>query len=127
MSTIWEYIKTMAVSGSGALVSILITAGLTEYVFGREHYFTAYIIGVAIGVVYAFIMLSKKVFQGDRNHGKRFMWFSLYMALLVVLQTLVVKSLVGMLGVSWYLPVIAGTMLVVSFISFAVYKYFIFR
>ena len=122
-----EYLKTMMVSGSGALLALLVTASLTEFVFGREDYFLAYLIGVVVSVGYSFFFLSRKVFRSPEKKTSRFVLFLLYMTFLVLIQVTGVKYLVGLFGVDWYLPVIAGIMFAISLMSFLVYKFIIFR
>ena len=121
-----KFTQTLLTGGSGALLSLLVTSILTEFVFSREQYFTAYLVGVAVGVMYVFAIFIRVVFKTDTHVWKRFAFFSLYMTFLVVLQTFAVKSIVSIVGVDWYLVVIACVIGILSFINYFVYKNFIF-
>jgi putative flippase GtrA len=128
MAFLREYMKTLLVSGSGALLSVLVTAILAEWILGREQYFLAYLIGVGVGVLASFYLFSRKVFSPGNHSGLwRLTLFLGYMVILVLIQSFIVRAVVEIVGVNWYLPVIIVTMLGISGISHLIYTYVIFR
>ncbi len=122
-----EFLQTLAVGGSGALLSIGITYLCVEYLYGTEGYFVAYLTGVAVGVVYAFAVFAFAVFKTTERLLSRFVLFSGYMAFLVVVQAVVVKSAVSVVGVDYYLWVITATIAALSVVNYFVYSRIIFQ
>lgn len=123
----YALLSTLATGGSGALLSIVITYLCVEYLFGKEGYFTAYLTGVAIGVIYAFAVFAFAVFKTTEHLLRRFAIFSAYMALLVVVQSVIVRVAVSVVGVDYYLVVIALTIAALSLVNHLVYSRYIFR
>ncbi len=122
----YALLRTLATGGSGALLSILVTYVCVEYLFGKEGYFTAYLTGVAIGVIYAFGVFAFAVFKTTEHLLRRFVLFALYMALLVVVQSVIVRAVVSVVGVDYYLHVIALTIAALSLVNHLVYSRYIF-
>lgn len=126
MRILHQYIQTLLVSGSGVLLSLSIVFVLTELYFGRERYFEAYLIATGISIMYAFIMFIR-LYSVQKGYLFRFILFLVYMLVLVVVQTVVIRHSVNLYGVDWYLLVITTIVGVLSFLSFFVYRYIIFR
>jgi len=113
--------------GSGAMLNLGLTALLTELVFGREHYFSAYLLGLTANIVYNFVLHSRVTFCTRRQHGRRFLRFVAYNLAMTSLQAALVRTLVGLTGVDYYLPVIAGVILCFASVTYVVYRYWLFR
>jgi putative flippase GtrA len=121
------YFRTLLTGGSGALVSILITYLCVEYLFGKDGYFIAYLTGVAFGVVYAFAVFAIAVFKTTEKLLSRFVFFSAYMALLVIVQASIVRVVVPIVGIDHYLAVITVIIALLSVLNYFVYSRLIFK
>ena len=111
---------------SGILLNMLVTWSLTEFVFGLDRYFYAYLIGAVTNLSYNFLVHTFVTFGTTKRHIRRFVLFVLYSLLNASVQIVIVRSAVNTVGAEYYLPVIAGTILVLSTISFIVFKYLLF-
>jgi len=122
----YKYIHFFLTGMSGVGLALLITWSLTEHVFGLENYFTSYLIGLAANLVYNFILHTKVNFHTKMNHPRRFVIFVIYSLLLASLQAVTVKLLTPVIGVEFYLFVIAAIILMYSTISYFIFKFIIF-
>lgn len=113
--------------GSGALLNLGVTALLTETILGRERYFGAYLMGLGVNIIYNFALHTRLTFRTRQGHGRRFGFFLGYNLAMTALQAGVVKVLVGLVGVDYYLPVIAGVILTFATITYVVYRWWVFR
>lgn len=111
----------------GALLSILTTWALTAYVFGVDNYFSAYLIGIAVNLVFNFVMYTIAVFKTTRDHARRLAVFLFYGVIMAFLQGTTVQLITAHLGVSWYLLVIAGVIAGFALLNFFVFKLSIFK
>jgi len=111
---------------TGVGLALLITWSLTEYVFGLENYFTSYLIGLAINLIYNFILHTKVSFHTKNHYPQRFVIFVIYSLLLASLQAVTVKILTPIFGIEFYLFVIASVILIYSTISYFIFKFIIF-
>lgn len=121
------FLHTLITGGSGALLSLGITYFCVEYIFGKEGYFIAYLTGVAFGVVYAFAVFAFAIFKTTERLLQRFALFSVYMMVLVVVQAAIVRTVVPIVGIDYYLVVIGVTIMALSFVNYLVYSRVIFR
>jgi putative flippase GtrA len=103
-----------------------VTAGLTEFVFGREHYFWAYIAGTSVNLIYNFTLHSRFTFTTQNRHAKHLAIFVGFNILSTLLQMLVVRELVRMIGTSYYIPIITTTILFFSLGSYVFFKRVLF-
>ena len=122
----YKYIHFFLTGMTGVGLALLITWTLTEYVFGLENYFTSYLIGLAANLVYNFTLHTYVSFNTKNNHPRRFVTFVIYSILMVSLQAVTVKILTPIIGIEFYLFVIASVILVYSSISYFIFKFIIF-
>ena len=122
----YKYIHFFLTGVTGVVLALLITWSLTEYVFGLENYFTSYLIGLTINLIYNFVLHTKISFNTKNNHPKRFVIFVIYSLLMASLQAVTVKTLTPIVGIEFYLFVIASIILIYSTVSFFIFKFIIF-
>jgi putative flippase GtrA len=122
-----RYLHFFVVGMSGVAMNLGITAGLTELAFGREHYFSAYLIGLGANLLYNFVLHTRITFRTSGGHARRLAIFLAYSLVLAYVQARVTKALVAWLGVDWYLVVIPSVILVFSVITFVIFKFILFK
>ena len=122
-----KYVKFLFVGGSGVLLNLLVTWVLTEFFFGLQNYFYAYLIGTGVNLVYNFVLYSRSVFKTGSKHVQRFSVFIAYSISMTMLQVYLVREIVEFLGEEFYLFVIASVIFVLSIISFVVFNLGIFK
>lgn len=122
-----RYTHFFLVGTSGVLLNLGITAFFTELVFGRENYFSGYLIGLAANLLYNFALHTVVTFRTKTDHTRRLVIFIVYSLALTYIQAITVKVLTALIGVNWYLLVIAGVILCFSIITFVVFKFILFR
>jgi putative flippase GtrA len=122
-----RYLHFFAVGLSGVAINLAITGILTELFFGRENYFTAYLIGLAANLLYNFVLHTIVTFKTKGNHTKRLSIFMVYSLTLAYIQAMVTKSLTSWVGVDWYLVVIASVIMAFSIMTFILFKFVLFR
>lgn len=113
--------------GSGALLNLGVTGLLTELIFGRDHYFPAYLVGLLVNFIYNFALHTHFTFSPGEGHARRFVLFLLYNSGMTLLQALLVKVLVRMFGTNYYLVVIAFVILTFSSVTYLCYRFLLFR
>ncbi len=116
-----------AVGSSGVLINLALTAFFAELVFGREQYFSAYLIGLSANLLYNFILHTIVTFKTKDKHFRRLVIFVAYSLTLAYVQARVVKTLTELIGIDWYLVVIAGVIMVFSILTFILFKLVLFR
>lgn len=122
-----RYLHFFAVGISGVGLNLAITVGLTELFFGREHYFSAYLIGLGANLIYNFVLHTLVTFKTEGNHAMRLVLFLGYSLALAYLQTRVVRYLTDLVGVDWYAVIIASVILVFSAMTFILFKFVLFK
>jgi putative flippase GtrA len=115
------------VGGTGVLIQLVVTWGFTNFVFGLDKYYIGYSIGLSLNLIYNFVMHTFVTFSAKRGHGKRFIGFIIYSLLMTLLQYLIVRGLVYLVGEKWYLLVIATVVLVFSIVTFLLFKFWLFK
>ncbi len=123
----YGYFQFFAVGGTGVVIDLGITWALTTYVYGAEHYFTAYLIGISVNLLWNFVLYSFTIFKTKGDHARRLVIFVGYSIFITWVNTLIVQWLVGLIGVRYYLEVIALVILVLSTINFFVFKLSLFK
>lgn len=111
----------------GVLINLGVTAFLAELVFGREDYFYAYLIGLTSNLLYNFISHTMITFRTKNKHTKRLVIFVTYSLIASFIQSVIIKNVVDLIGVNFYLIVIASTILIFSIITFIIFKIWIFK
>lgn len=122
-----RYLHFFAVGISGVGLNLAITVGLTEFFLGREHYFTAYLIGLGANLIYNFVLHTVVTFKTEGSHARRLLLFLGYSIALAYLQTRVVRYLTDLVGVDWYAIIIASVILVFSIFTFILFKFVLFK
>ena len=113
--------------GTGVLINIGITGLLTEFVLGRENYFSAYLIGLTANLIYNFTLHTVMTFKTKKNHKSRFTIFIVYSLLMALLQAILINTIVSLIGVDYYLFVIGSVILTFSFITYIFFKLLLFN
>ena len=122
-----RYLHYFMVGISGVAVNLGISVVLTELFFGRDNYFTAYLIGLSVGLLYNFILHTVVTFKTSGNHAARLFFFLAYSLALTYVQAQVVRNLTDIVGVNWYVVVIASVIMVFSVITFVLFKFVLFK
>ena len=122
-----RYLHFFVVGMSGVAINLAITIVLTEFFFGRESFFTAYLIGLVVNLLYNFILHTAVTFKTEGNHVLRLVLFFVYSLSLAYVQARVVRYLTNVFGVDWYAVVIAGVILVFSVMTFLLFKFALFK
>lgn len=123
----YRFIHFLAVGGSGVLINLFLTWTLTTYVFGLENYFTAYLFGLTANIMFSFTLYTVTVFQTKNDHWRRLGIYFVYILFVVWAQSNIIKYAVPLIGLQYYLLVIATVIAVFSIINFLVFKLSIFR
>lgn len=121
-----RYLHFFVVGMTGVAINLGITAFFAELVFGREQYFDAYLIGLFANLLYNFILHTRITFKTKGNHTRRLVIFTAYSLVLAYVQAQVVKYLTAVVGVNWYLVVIASVIFVFSILTFLLFKFVLF-
>jgi len=122
-----RFVHFFIVGTTGVAINLGVTAFLTEFIFGREHYFSGYVIGLAANLLYNFILHTTVTFKTQGNHTRRLVVFTVYSLVMVYIQARVVKAITDAIGVNFYIIVIASVILVSSVITFLLFKFVLFK
>jgi putative flippase GtrA len=123
----YRFLHFFVTGGTGALLNLGVTWSLTTFVFGLERYFSAFLFGIAVNLTFNFLLYSVVIFQTTKDHGKRFITFVVWSIVMTIVQATIVRLIVGLVGVQWYLFVIAGVILFFAFFNFLIFKLSIFK
>lgn len=121
------FIRFFFTGASGALLSIATTWALTTFLVGKENYFSAYIVGIAVNIAFNFTIYTIAVFRTTRNHIERLLLYTLYSFSMAYLQSGVVRAIVDIVGTQWYLIVIGATIGAFAVFNFIVFKQSLFK
>ncbi len=122
-----KYLHFFVIGISGVAINLGVTWFFTEFIFGIERYFDAYLLGLTLNLIYNFVLHTIITFQTKERHAWRFIWFVLYSLGMTALQAWLVKVITPMVGINYYLLVIASVILVFSVVTFLVFKLSIFN
>ncbi|MDO8520609.1 MAG: GtrA family protein [bacterium] len=122
-----KYLHFFVTGTSGVALNLFVTWFLTTFVFGLQNYFKAYAIALAVNLVYNFVLHTKVTFGTTGGHGRRFIWFAMYSLAMTALQAYIVRTVTPLVGLEYYLFVIAATIAVFSCVTFVFFKFFLFR
>lgn len=122
-----RYLHFFVVGVTGVAINLGITAFFAELVFGRENYFSAYLIGLSANLLYNFILHTFVTFKTTGGHFQRLSIFLGYSLALAYIQAQVVKAVTSYLGVNWYLVVIASVIFFFSIVTFVLFKFVLFK
>ncbi len=115
------------VGTTGVAINLGLTAFFAELVFGRENYFSAYLIGLSANLLYNFTLHTLVTFKTKGNHTLRLTAFVAYSLGLAYVQAQTVQFFVDRVGVDWYLVVIGSVILVFSVLTFFLFKFALFK
>lgn len=122
-----RYVHFFATGVVGIVLNILTVWFFTEFVFGIDYYLVGYLIGAVVNVTYNFTLHTIMTFQTRQGHAKRFVYFILFSVLSACVQVIIIRALTEYFGREYYLPIIAGSILLLSFISFVFFKHSLFK
>ena len=122
-----RFLHFLVVGGGGAVLGLGITWSLTTFIFGLEHYFSAYLIGTAVALAFNFTMYSLVIFRTSREHIRRLAVYFVYITAVILVQAATVKIITPFVGLKWYLAVIASVVAAFSILNFLVFKLSIFN
>lgn len=117
----------LLVGGTGVLLNLLMTWFFTEFFFGLEGYFYGYLIGLSVNIVYNFLLHTHVTYKTKKEHMKRFRWFVAYTLVFTFIQALLVRWLTPLIGLEYYLFVIATIIAIGSIITFLIFKLWLFK
>jgi hypothetical protein len=120
-------LRFLLIGGTGVVGNLAITWFFTEYIFGLENYFDAYLIGICFNLLWNFALYSLWLFKTKRRHVVRFLVFVGYAVMMTWMNTNIVTTITPLVGLQYYLIVIVGTIFVLSVINFFVFKLSIFK
>lgn len=123
----YGYLHFFATGVTGVLINLGLTWLLTTFVFGIERYFTAYLFGIVANLLFNFTLYSIAIFKTEHDHIKRLGVFVLYSLAMTWMQASLVKVVTPLVGLEFYLIVIAITILAFSFLNFFIFKLALFR
>lgn len=111
----------------GVILNLVITWVLTTFVYGINGYFTAYLIGTAVNLLFNFTIHTLITFKTRTRHMRRLLGFVLYNLGMTTVQAVIIKYFTALFGLQYYLLVIAGTIFIFSISSFVIFKFFLFH
>ena len=122
-----KYLHFFATGVSGVAINLFVTWLLTTYYFGLSGYFKAYIIATLLNLVYNFTLHTKITFETKERHVRRFVFFVTYSLIMTAVQASIVRMVTPLVGLEYYLLVIATAIFLFSCITFLFFKFFLFR
>lgn len=123
----YRFLHYFIIGCSGVILNLLIIWLLTHFIFGLKQYFTAYLIGITFNLLYNFTAYTLVVFSTKRRHFLRLCIFIVYSLGLTFLQAHIIKTITPIIGLRWYLLVIASVIFIFSFLSFLIFKLSLFK
>lgn len=123
----YRFLHFFVVGSTGVVINLGVTWGLTTFVFGLPNYFFAYLFGIAANLLFNFALYTIHIFKTQANHARRLAVFVIYSLAMTYIQATVVKFTTPIVGLQYYLLVIAATILFFSFVNFLVFKLSIFK
>lgn len=123
----YRFLHFLIVGGGGAILGLGLTWLFTTFVFGLEGYFSAYLIGTSLGLLFNFTMYTIVIFRTARSHMRRLVVYFVYMVGIILIQATLVRSLTPLVGIQLYLLVIAAVIAFFSVVNFLAFKLSIFK
>lgn len=122
-----RFLHFAAVGITGVAINLALTWTFVEFFFGREKYFYGYLIGLTANTIYNFTLHTIVTYKTKKNHSKRFLAFVTYTALYTVVQASLVKWLTPIIGIDYYIFVIAFIIACGSIVTFTLFKFWLFK
>lgn len=122
-----RFLHFLLTGAGGVIFNLSTTWVFTQFVFGLSHYYYAYMLGVLVNFIFNFTVHTMVTFQTKRGHLRRLIVFTAYSALYVFVLSFLVSHITPIVGVQYYLFVIAGLIMALSIINFFVFKLSVFR
>src|SRR3989344_3263164 len=122
----YKYAQFFVVGSCGVAINLGITWALTTFVFGLPNYFFAYLFGIIANLLFNFALYTISIFKTHENHLRRLVVFMAYSLIMAYIQATVVKLVTPVIGLQYYLFVIAATILFFSIVNFFVFRMSIF-
>lgn len=121
------FVRFLITGGTGALLSLVTTWALTHYLVGEKHYFSAYLVGIGVNLLFNFVMYTLMVFKTQRDHIRRLLLFTFYGLLMAAFQGMSVRLITSIVGTAHYLIIIALVIGLFAILNFFVFKLSIFK
>lgn len=122
-----KVIKFFFVGSSGIIINLLITGVLQFFVFEREQFYLASIIGTCFNILYNFTLHSLYTFNTKSNHRSRFAKFVLYTLILASFQEYLLKIITPMIGIDFLVIIKGFLVLFFSVFTFIFFNYVLFN
>jgi putative flippase GtrA len=121
------FLKFSFSSGVGVFINLSLTLLLTEFLFGRQNYFYAYVISLTIGLLAQFILHIKYTFKKSNHISQKFQLFMGYSVIMTLIQVVTVRAITGFLGVNYYIFVISFVICFFYISNYLINKTYIFN
>lgn len=122
-----RYLYFFLAGASGVAINLSIAWLFTEFILGKQNYFYGYLIGLIANLIYNFILNTEITFKTRKKHIRRFTLYTAYNLSMSAIQAYVVKTITPILGIQYYLIIIAGVILTFSIATFFIFKYWLFN
>jgi len=122
-----KFIKFFIVGSTGVLLNLIITAILQFFIFPKELFYMASIIGTTINVIYNFILHTFFTFKTKTKHKKRFFIYALYIIFISTTQELIIKTTTPLIGLNYLVIYKALIILIFSIITYFFFKIYLFN
>lgn len=122
-----RYIHYFIIGSIGTGINLVVNWICTSLVFGPEHYMIGIVLGLAISIIYNFVLQTIVTFKTKTEHFKRLFVFAVYSLILSYIEAVVMSTLIVKLGVQYYLFIIAGVILAFSIVTFLFFKLWLFK
>lgn len=122
----FHFIKYNIVGVAGVILNLVITFLLTEFLLGRPNYIYAFVIGNVFNIAYNYATYVKYIFPVHGMSLNKKIFFLAYSSLIALLQIVLSSVIVSIVGVGLYLPVLAVVIGVISVVSFFIFKSHVF-
>ncbi len=121
-----KFVKFLIIGTLGTILNLGVTYLSTEFIFGREKYMIGFLLGLFCNIIFNFVNYFK-LFKSKKKVVMRFTIFFSYVALYILLVTNLTKIIVDIVGLNFYMLVIASLTLFFAIINYSVFKLFIFK
>ncbi|MCK5022605.1 MAG: GtrA family protein [Candidatus Aenigmarchaeota archaeon] len=122
-----KYIHFFSTGVTGVIMNLFTVWFTTEFIFGLENYFYGYLVGLAINLTYNFTAHTILTFKTKTEHVKRFIIFITYSLVMSFIQAVIIKTITPIIGLHYYIFVIAGIIFIFSIFSFLLFKVWMFK
>jgi len=123
----YRYIHFFLTGISGVLINLFLTWFFTYFIFGLRNYFYGYLIGLTANLIYNFTLHVHINFKVKTKWKQRFVIFIIYSLIMSFVQATIIKFITPIIGLRYYLLVIATVIFVFSIFNFVIFKLWLFK